>query len=492
MVNISKHKQHNKLGKGAMKKSIWAVLLLSLFVFSCQKKSLEDYRQMIDQGKFSEASKEIKERLKNDSSMSDSLRQNLLFELERMKRIRKDFGQTEQDVLKFIKQYVPDVTPKDLLRWEKEKKLEYMVIDGKKMFFNQAARNLFRLDKHLKKIWQQAHADENKNKFDLDAHIKQVMKDCLTTNEPYSDPIRFRIHYSVTVLPDQVPAGDTIRCWLPFPREIPHRQINIKIRKTDPPKYILAPNSYLQRTIYFEKPSAGSDSTRFSVTYEYTSQGVYVDIDPQKVQPVNTNGPLRKYLRQRPPHIVFWDTLRVLSKKIVGNETNPYRIAQKIFAWVDTNITWASAREYSTIRHIGLYPVLTRHGDCGIQTLLFITLLRMNGIPARWESGWEFQPPHDSMHDWSMVYFKPYGWVPADVTYGMRQSNDPKLKFFYLNGMDSYRLIFNDDFGRKFYPPKKFFRSETVDSQRGEVEWKGGNLYFDQWKWNMDWEIISK
>ncbi len=471
----------------------WIFLIsVVFFMFSCSQKNLKDYRHMIDQGRFTEAEKEIKERLKNDQGMNDSLKQKLEFELERMKRIRKDFSKSKQDVLDFIKQYAPDVTAKDLLRWEKENKLEYMVIDGKKMYFNQAARNLFRLDEYLKEIWRKTHPDENKDKFDLDAHIKRVMDDCIATDEPYSNPVRFRIRYSITVLPGQVPAGDTIRCWIPFPREIHHRQINIKIKTTDPATYILAPNNYLQRTIYFEKPSAGDDSTRFEVEYEYTAQGIFVNIDPEKVKPVDPNGPLKEYLQERPPHIVFWDTLRALNKKIVGNETNPYRIAQKIFAWVDTNITWASAREYSTIRHIGLYPILTKHGDCGIQTLLFITLLRMNGIPARWQSGWEFQPPHDSMHDWSMAYFEPYGWVPTDVTYGMRKSNDPKFKYFYLNGMDSYRLVFNDGFSRKFYPPKKFFRSETVDSQRGEVEWKGGNLYFDQWKWNMDWKIISQ
>jgi hypothetical protein len=28
-----------------------------------------------------------------------------------------------------------------------------------------------------------------------------------------------------------------------------------------------------------------------------------------------------------------------------------------------------------------------------------------------------------------------------------------------------------------------------VDSQRGEVEWRGGNLYFDQWDYGFDWQI---
>jgi len=38
-------------------------------------------------------------------------------------------------------------------------------------------------------------------------------------------------------------------------------------------------------------------------------------------------------------------------------------------------------------------------------------------------------------------------------------------------------------------PAKQHFRSDTVDSQRGEVEWDGGNLYYDKWDYHFDWKI---
>ena len=96
------------------------------------------------------------------------------------------------------------------------------------------------------------------------------------------------------------------------------------------------------------------------------------------------------------------------------------------------------------------------------------------------------------MHDWGMIYFEPYGWTPMDAYYGPHETDDEDLKWFCLSGMDSYRLIFNDDYSKSFSPDKKHHRSETLDSQRGEVEWEGGNLYFDHWNWNMDWEVLSK
>jgi hypothetical protein len=39
-------------------------------------------------------------------------------------------------------------------------------------------------------------------------------------------------------------------------------------------------------------------------------------------------------------------------------------------------------------------------------------------------------------------------------------------------------------------PAKKFFRSETVDLQRGEAESDDGNLYFNQWDYDFRWQML--
>ena len=41
------------------------------------------------------------------------------------------------------------------------------------------------------------------------------------------------------------------------------------------------------------------------------------------------------------------------------------------------------------------------------------------------------------------------------------------------------------------HPEKQYLRSEPNDFQRGEVEWKGGNLYFDKWDYNMKIKYIN-
>jgi hypothetical protein len=66
----------------------------------------------------------------------------------------------------------------------------------------------------------------------------------------------------------------------------------------------------------------------------------------------------------------------------------------------------------------------------------------------------------------------------------------PAERDFYFGGIDAYRIAFNDDYSRALVPAKQHFRSETVDLQRGEVEWKGGNLYFNQWQYDFQTQVL--
>jgi len=466
-------------------------LLITGAWMSCSQPTT-DYIALIQNGEFAQAESYIREELDRNANLSPVTRLEMQFEIERIARIRKDFTIDAKRVLDHVHKYLPGATQADLRRWEQDKSLEAMVIDGQKRYFKYAHYNLFRINPELKAIKATVDAAQSPatEKFALDQHLQEVISAAKVSGEPSGNPVRFRIRQVITVPKGMVPAGYPIRCWIPFPREIDGRQDHIEICATEPATHILADNQNLQRTIYFERIAQADQDAEFSVEYTYTSRSFFRPIDPDRIKAVGNRPDLQPYLSERPPHIVFSDSIRALSRRIIGNETHPYRMAQLLFEWVDVHIPWASAREYSTFYDIPEYVLQNRHGDCGMQTLTFMTLCRLNGIPTRWQSGWEFQPPDDSMHDWGMIYFEPYGWVPMDVTYGLRESDDPTHRWFYLNGMDSYRLIFNDDYSCPLFPAKIHPRSETIDSQRGEVEWSGGNLYFDQWDWHFSWEII--
>jgi transglutaminase-like putative cysteine protease len=233
-------------------------------------------------------------------------------------------------------------------------------------------------------------------------------------------------------------------------------------------------------------------ATEFNVVFEITARPEVYLLKEDMIKPYDKTSPLyQEFTAERETHIRFTPEIQALSRLIVGDETHPLRIARKIFKYISDHYPWASAREYSTIPNIPSYVIQNNSGDCGQVTLLLLTLCRYNGIPARWQSGWMLHPGDVNLHDWGELYFEGVGWVPADQSFGRRNFEDPDMEFFFLGGMDPYRLIVNDDYSAPLYPSKTWLRSETVDFQRGEMEWRGGNLYFNQWNWDMQVEYLK-
>lgn len=443
---------------------------------------------LVDAGRFAAAGQAIEMALARpgvDATTAEALR----FERERMRRILLDFTLTADQVQARVRKQVPDLTDAEFREWDAAGLFERMTIDGRTLYFNRSPSNVFRLSETaLARRATQTPLFEGPMEVP-NAHHREIVEAAAASGNTSVAPRRVRVTQTLTVNADAVPAGEVVRAWIPYPRAIDGLQEDIRLLSSTPAVHQVAPESTLQRTVYLEAPAVAGQPTEFAVSYELTRYARHHEIDPGTVVPATITPELAPHVAEQPPHVVFTDDLRAFSRKVVGDETNPYRVAQKLFAAVD-GIPWAGAREYSTISNISDYALKSGHADCGQQTLLLIALLRLNGIPARWQSGMVFSDgDYDNLHDWGLVYLAPHGWVPMDVTTG-RFEQAPKLEWFYLGGVDAYRIAFNDEWGTPFVPAKAHFRSETVDSQRGEAEWDGGNLYFDQWDYGFTAEVL--
>jgi hypothetical protein len=382
-----------------------------------------------------------------------------------------------------------------LIKWEKDNSLEMKIIDGEKRYFNNAIPNLFRINEEAKKQKEKIDGIK-KDSLDLflENYIPKIVRASTANKERLVLPVKMKIKYSLIVKPNAVPAGEIIRCWLPYPKESNSRQSDVRLLSVNKKEYMIAGDMNMQRTIYLEDESRQDQPTRFEIELIYTSKAEYINLfENSKETTFNKNRKIfSEFTKEEFPQIIFSDRIKNLSEQIIGGEKNPLQKLKKIFTWVDENIPWASAREYSTIPNIPEYGLDNKHGDCGIQTLIFMTLCRYNGIPAKWQSGWMMHPPEINLHDWCEIYVDDYGWIPVDQNFGIKNYLDDTIKYFYLGGIDAYRLIVNDDYSKPLFPAKIYPRSETVDFQRGEVEWKGGNLYFDMWNYNMEVKYLDR
>ena len=410
-------------------------------------------------------------------------------------RLSLDFCRTEAEVKAYIEQYIPDVSEAQLRQWEEQGALECMLIDGEKRYFRNAAPNLFRIDSVCRalKIAKEGSALSGSEQVNQ-RHLPEVIRAVRAQQTPFVETKRFRITYTLTVEADAVPAGERVRCWLPYPRMDVPRQSEVKLLATSEKHYQHSAEGCMHSTLYMEKPAVKGQPTVFSETFSFASAAEWHDLRPEQVLPYDTTTVLyRTYTGERDQHICFTPRLRQLAAELTAGEEHPLRKARLLFQWVNDHFPWASAREYSTIDHIPEYVLTNRHGDCGQVTLLFLTLCRLCGIPSHFQSGFMLHPGEWNLHDWGEIYFEGVGWVPVDQSFGVPTfARNEDEHWFFLGGIDAWRWIVNNDYGMPLDPEKRYPRSETVDFQRGEVEWAGGNLYFDQWDYDLKIDYLDE
>lgn len=266
--------------------------------------------------------------------------------------------------------------------------------------------------------------------------------------------------------------------------------------------YIISSPDAARRSLYIEMVSNGKDTLKAGYDLSFTSYNQYFSNLENQIQPYDTTSLIYKtYTAERERHIVFTDKIKALADSLTAGVTEPYEKVKRIWCWVTENIPWAGARDYSTIPNIPMYVLENGHGDCGQVSLLFMTMARYKGVPARWQSGWMLHPGHVNLHDWAEVYYEGVGWVPVDQSFGYSGGDTDKadttsvltddqqmLKFFFSKGLDAYRLIVNDEYGKwaPLYPAKIYPHNDEVDFQMGEAEWRGGNILNGGWKCWMD------
>ncbi len=140
---------------------------------------------------------------------------------------------------------------------------------------------------------------------------------------------------------------------------------------------------------------------------------------------------------QRPRYLRATSTLqsddaqmKKLARQIVGNETNSLRKAEKLQSWVYRNLRKTMASNAST----SLAVLHNRAGDCTEHSLLFITLARAAGVPAREvgglmyvDGGW-LSAGIFGWHAWAEIH-DGKRWVSIDPTWNEVFVDATHIKF---------------------------------------------------------------
>jgi streptogramin lyase len=194
---------------------------------------------------------------------------------------------------------------------------------------------------------------------------------------------------------------------------------------------------------HYENVPAGQFAT---VSWEAKVElhGIRYFLFPEKVGSLSDiPGKIReRYLCDGSKYWVNDPYIQKTAHDVVGDETNCYWIARKLFEHVTKKM------HYELTGGWNVAPTVLKRGSgsCSEYSFVFIALCRAAGLPARYVGsvvirGDDASTDNDLFHRWPEVYLPNYGWVPMDPSSGGGIFEHPAKKAAAIGYRDDRYLI---------------------------------------------------
>lgn len=354
-----------------------------------------------------------------------------------------------------LAQALPDATAAQRLAWLDEPNMATIRRNGEVLYFSDTVNNV---KYHHPVLMQQENRRQGHTPLydDLMPVINAQWKDGAG---PYGAPVAYTGSTDLAIPRSELPATGTLKLWMPVPIET-GSQTNVTIVAVEPAKYVKSSTGTGADIgiVYLEIPldEIKDPFLNVSARYRFVQHEQRFVVDPAKVKPYDTGSPEYVKYTGSSGNIVVTPEMKAKALSIIGNETNPYLQAQKIY-W-DTVTT----HPYSHAPHMWLevtgtpesvYVLNTGIGDCGSQSMYYVALLRSIGIPARAAGGYQMIQGFAGTHFWAEYYLEGYGWIPVDVTgseggtwsYSATPADLQRYQEYFFGSLDPYRYVIQKD-----------------------------------------------
>lgn len=398
----------------------------------------------------------------SDETLPEALKKRLQLEWILASRIPSQYPYSYEEALALLRKNIRDFKDEELETLWEENTADWIYINGRVRFHELFFDNLMKTRDDYGARFLGTLEDNEKNASLLRENVRLM-------EEHGGRTIHMRLLTRLSLTPEAEKAciGKTVHVYMPLPVE--YAQVrNLRLlgfEGTAGEPVSVDGRSYPQRTARFETVIRGGEV--WQTEFEFDNETVFRNPDPSQVLSFQPSF----YTGEEAPHIRFTPYLRELTKSVTGGEQNPLLAAEKIYRFITSQVKYSFVRSYSTVEDIPEFTAANRKGDCGFQALLFITMCRIAGIPARWQSGLYATPLTVGSHDWAQYYVAPFGWLSADCSFGgsaFRQG-DEKRRAYYGANLDPYRIPYASQFMHSFSREEEGLRDDPYDNQSGEV-----------------------
>jgi len=304
--------------------------------------------------------------------------------------------------------------------------------------------------------------------------IKIRDKELFSRNDEKRQKLQF-IFEARNFGPDSV---KTLNIYLAIPVNMNNQELLSEPVFSPEPTAIIA-DRWGQKVAQFRFDDLGATDTReVSMTVDAVLYKTNYFIFPDRVGNMSDipRDTLDKYLVDDSKYSLHDPIIQKGVKQAVGDETNPYWIARKIFNYVIDRV------EYELAGGWNLAPtVLDRGtGSCSEYSFVYISMCRAAGLPARYvgsvavrgdDASWD-----NVFHRWVEIFLPGYGWIPVDPSGG--DSEWPAYQSNYFGLLQNRFLITTSGGGGSEYL-EWGYNANADWTSKGRC--KVGIEYFGEW-----------
>ena len=384
--------------------------------------------------------------------------------------IEEEFPYTEQEAFEQLSQKFPNISTEVKQAWLHDDKMECVVIKGQRRYFANIVNNIFfrNLD-----LMRERTRKEGKSPFydELRGIIFSPKGSGFKEKnwQALINPVAYLAELTLSVPRSELPDRGTLGLWVPLPIQTAC-QVNPRLVSVNLAEYIKTVPLMDGEIgyVYLEVPLGKlKDDLNLQVKFTFDHFQQRFRVDPDKVLDYDRQGRLYKTYTRSYGNITVTPEITAEAKRVAAGETNPYKIAQRLYDHIVANIY------YSNVPHVtvaildqpeSVYVHENRYGDCGSQSMYFAAMCRSLGIPARCPGGYQLIPGREGTHFWAEFYLEGYGWVPVDTTVAeaaswsglITEAQREAYEDYFFGNMDPYRYVVQKDVDILLNPRPKY------------------------------------
>lgn len=433
-------------------------------------------------GDFAGAQRLIALRL-SDPDLPQALRNCLTVQGEIIRRLPEEYPYTRVQALEVLRAHIPDFSEDEFDLRVDRREISWIYVDGVPRFFGRffdtlcKAEPAFAARAGMTLPGAESASKGSETEDRLNRRVRRMKEQGKLT-------CRIRIRASLQLKEEAFTPGMFVQAHLPIP--VPcSQQKEITLERVFPPEGCPAPEDALQRTLCWEETMV--ENHPFEVEYSYLHTEVFHDLEGKHASGEQPDF----FTREEHPHIVFTPYIRDLVRTLTQGTEDPLEKARRFYDFITQKMRYTFMPSYFVLENIAENCARSFTGDCGVFTILFVTLCRCAGIPAQWQSGLAAEPGFCGAHDWAKFYVAPFGWLYADPSYGIaavRAGNEERRKFYFGN-LDPCRMVANQAFQAPFHVEKAHWRADPYDNQVGEMESRERGFTYDEFL--RDKQVLS-